>query len=208
MLTFLTNVFQKKASAKITLPLKIRKVIQKKKILRTFLFVLSTISIALIILIWGDTILSVPEDFVAFKYSCYAVLLILPFFFTKIYLLFTDANYIGEIKKVNIVSVVDSKSSVRPSRENLYRKNEIHLAIEDEKGRILTKKVYEASSNFSANLEMYKVGDKVLHLHGTGITIVLPTAKDTHCCCCMCGCSNDKSNDSCVHCGLPLIKSI
>lgn len=122
------------------LPCEIKKVIQKKKVLRISLFLLSTISIGFIILIWGDIIFSVSEELVAFKYSCYAALLISPFFFTKIYLVFTDTNYIGEVKEVNIVSVVDSKSSVKPSLENLYRKNIIHLTIEDEIGRILKKK--------------------------------------------------------------------
>ena len=191
-----------------TLPREIRTAIRKKKALRIIRFLLATLLITVIIVIWGDTIFSLPEDLIAFKYSCYAVLLISPFFFTKVYLIFTDTNYTGEVKRVNIVSTVDSKSSVRPSRENLYGKNEIHLTVEDQTGRILEKKVSEAPSNFSANLEMYKVGDKVLHLHGTDITIVLPIAKDAHCRCAMCGWSNDKSNDICTHCDLPLIKSI
>lgn len=190
------------------LPCEIKKAIRKKKALRIFLFLLATTLITVIIVIWGNTIFPLPENLVAFKYSCYAVLLISPIFFTKVYLVFTDANYTGEIKDVNIVSVTDSKSSVKPSLEQLYRKNEIHLTVEDETGKILEKKVYEAPSAFNANLEMYKVGDKVLHLHGTDITIVLPTEKDTRCCCSMCGWSNNKLNDICTHCGLPLIKSI
>ena len=190
------------------LPCEIKKAIRKKKALRIFLFLLATTLITVIIVIWGNTIFPLPENLVAFKYSCYAVLLISPIFFTKVYLVFTDANYTGEIKDVNIVSVTDSKSSVKPSLEQLYRKNEIHLTVEDETGKILEKKVYEAPSAFNANLEMYKVGDKVLPLHGTGITIVLPAEKDTRCCCSMCGWSSNKLNDICTHCGLPLIKSI
>lgn len=190
------------------LPSEIRKVIRKKKALRIFLYLMTTILIAVVIGMWGDVIFSMPESYSAFKYSCYVVLLILPIFLTKVYLVFTDASYAGRVKEVNIVSVVDSKSSVRPSLESLYRKNEIHLTVEDETGRIFVRKVYESPSTFNANLEVYKVGDKVMHLYGTDITIVLPTEKDTHCCCSMCGWSNNKLNDVCTRCGLPLIKSI
>ena len=104
--------------------------------------------------------------------------------------------------------MVDNKSAAKPTREQLYRKNEIHITVEDEKGRSFKKKVYEAPAKFSENLDMYKVGDKVLHLHGTATTVVLPTAADTHCCCCMCGGVTNKLNDICTHCGFPLIKSI
>ena len=190
------------------LPREIRKAIRKKRAKRIFLFLSATILTAVIIAIWGDTIFPFPEGFAALKYLCYAVLLILPFFYTKVYLIFTDFNYIGKIKKVKVVSLVDNKSAVKPTREQLYRKNEIHITVEDEKGRSFKKKVYEAPAKFSENLDMYKVGDKVLHLHGTATTVVLPTAADTHCCCCMCGGVNNKLNDICTHCGFPLIKSI
>ena len=192
----------------MVLPREISKAIRKKKTLRIVLFAVATLFISVILVLWGDTIFALSEDFVAFKYSCYAVLLILPLFFTKVYLVFTDTNYFGEVKKVNVVSVVDSKSSIKPSLEQLYNKNEVHLTIEDPHGRILKKKVYETPSRLGAGVEMYKVGDQVLHLHSTAITIVLPTSADARCCCSMCGWSNDKHNDRCSQCGLPLITSI
>lgn len=80
--------------------------------------------------------------------------------------------------------------------------------IEDRAGKTFKKKALEFPSKFNDNLEKYKVGDRVLHLYGTAITIVLPTASDTRCCCCMCGWSNDMLNDTCTSCGFPLIKLI
>ena len=107
------------------LPREIRKAIRKKRAKRIFLFLSATILTAVIIAIWGDTIFPFPEGYTALKYSCYAVLLILPFFYTKVYLIFTDFNYIGKIKKVKVVSLVDNKSAAKPTREQLYRKNEM-----------------------------------------------------------------------------------
>lgn len=192
----------------MTLPSKIKKAIHRKKAIRISLFLLTVLLMTVAIIILENSDFNLFENNITYKYLIYIVLLVSSFFITKAYLVFTDTNYCGEVKKVNIKSVVDSKSSAKPTWEQLYRKNEIYITIEDETGRIFRKKACEFPSSLSTNLEMYKVGDKVLHLHGTDITIVLPTATDKHCRCAMCGWSNDKSNDNCSHCGFPLIKSI
>lgn len=191
----------------IILPREIRKAIRKRKIIRSLAFLSTTILVAVIIAKWGDMIFPLPESLVVFKYSFYAVLLILPFFLTKFYLIFTDTNYCGEVKQVDITQAIGSRTAM-PVRGQLYKKNEIYIEVEDEAGKIFKKKAYETPYKVGVNPEMYKVGDKVLHLHSSPVTIVLPDAADTHCLCSMCGWSNDKSNDICTRCGLPLIKSL
>ena len=193
---------------KLDIPAEVKKFVYKKQMSRILLWAIFTLLIAAIIVIGGDILLPVPENLIEFKYSCYVLFLISPVFFTKVYRVFTDTNYTGVVQQVNVLSIVDSKSSVRPSREMLYRKNEIHLTIESPNGKILTKKACETQTRSGANLDLYKVGDKVLHLHGTDLTIVLPTSADTHCRCSVCGGVNDRFNNACTHCKMPLIKSI
>jgi len=113
---------------------------------------------------------------------------------------------LGEVKKVEVSTVVDSKSSAKPTRESLYTKNIIVIIVEDESGKIIKKKVDESPANPNSEYVRYKVGDMVLHLHGTGVTVVLPRNNERTCNCVMCGFSNDLSNEVCSHCGYQLIK--
>ena len=112
------------------------------------------------------------------------------------------------VKKVKVKTITDNKSAAKPTKQQMYRKNIIYLTIEDETGKTFRKKAAETPITPKSDSEAYKVGDTVLHLHGTGIAVVLPTAADTRCHCAMCGGSNDKMSDICEHCGFPLIKSI
>ncbi len=191
-------------------PPQITKKLRKKILCRLIIFLVLTLILAIILINYGSVIFDMPQDegYDGFKYTCYAIVLILPIFITKIYKIFTDTNYAGVVKNVKIKTVVDSKNQFKPSREMLYRKNEIYLTIQTKQNKIVKKKVYEGVSKLGANLDTYNVGDEVLHLHGTGVTIVLSGAKDTHCSCAMCGGVNNISDENCSHCGLPLIKSI
>ncbi|MBQ7153440.1 MAG: hypothetical protein IJR83_05840 [Clostridia bacterium] len=92
----IASVFGGGRKKMIELPSSIKKAICKKKILRILLFLLSTTMITMIIILWGNMMFPFPENLVVFKYVCYAVLLILPIFFTRIYLVFTDTSYTGE----------------------------------------------------------------------------------------------------------------
>lgn len=189
------------------IPSEISKAIRRKKEQRIFLFLLAIVLIAVMIVIFEKYGTSY-EDIDVLKYFFYTALFIASFFVTKIYLIFTDTDYCGVVKKVDVETVLDNKSAAKPSMELMFRKNVTYLTVEDETGKTFRKKAAENPRTPNSDTEVYKVGDKVLHLHGTGITVVLPTAADTRCQCAMCGGSNDKTDDVCAHCGFPLIKSI
>lgn len=190
----------------IQIPKELKKAISRKIAIRLLLFaLLLALNLIIVIRWWGDLFPIEKINSVA-KYSFAIIFLILPFFLTKVYKIFTDTAYTGIVRNVKIRSVVDSKSTVKVSQEMLYRKNEVYLTVETPNGKIIQKKVYEGSPEHAANLEKYRIGDQILHLHGTGITIVLPTPDDTHCSCAVCGGINEISNDMCIHCGKPMIR--
>ncbi len=189
-------------------PKPIKKIIYKKIFLRLFVFVmLSFLSIALIVA-FGDVIFSELYKSVEFRCSCYVFAVFLSAVITKVYRIFTDRSYCGEVKKVKVVTVTDSSSTVHPSLESLYRKNVIYLAVETKKGKEVYKKVFQSPVKLGVDCDRYKVGDKILHLHGTNVTVVLPTPADTHCSCAICGGANNIENEKCAHCGTHLIKFI
>ena len=187
------------------IPDDLKKEVCKKILLRVlaccFLFIFNTI----IIVYWGNIILPLSDEHKVFRFFCYAIFLLLPFIITRIYTLWTDTSYTGTITDVKISTVVDSKSTLTRSLEMLYHKNEIYLTIKKDNGKIIKRKTYEGVSKLAQKLETYKVGDRVAHLHGTGITVVLPSANSTHCCCAVCGGVNEVSNTTCVHCEHSLI---
>lgn len=188
------------------IPTELKKTILKRMLVRVSFFMLLFILNLVVVVNWWDALFPIDKINVIAKYSFAIIFLALPFFLTKIYKIFTDTSYMGTVRDVKVLSVVDSKSSVKPSWEMLYRKNEIHLTVETPNGKLIKKKVYEGLPKHAANLERYQVGDQILHLHGTGITIVLPSPNDTHCSCAVCGGRSDVANSVCIHCGKPLIK--
>ncbi len=190
----------------IQIPTELKKAVLKKKLIRLILFVLLFAWNFVVIIKWWDDLFPVEKINVIAKYSFAIIFLALPFFLTKFYKIFTDFNYMGIIRDVEIRTMVDSKFALRPTWETLYRKNEIYVTVETLNGKLVRKKIFEDLPTHAENLGKYQVGDHILHLHGTGITIVLPSPNDTCCSCSMCGGTNDISHDVCVHCGKPLIK--
>ena len=192
----------------LDLPIDIKRYIRKKQTFRIMMYVVFTALFAFFVIKWGDVILAFPKELIAFQYLAYALVLIAPFFFTEVYRVFTDRCYVGEVKKIDIKSTVDNKNPAHPTREHLYIKTIMSLTIETPNGKMIKKKVFEGETRMGDNLDSYKTGDMVLHLHGTNVTVVLPTSKDTHCHCAICGGVNEKVNDECIHCGMPLVKSV
>lgn len=188
------------------IPIELRRFVRRKVLFRIFFcFFLIAVN-ATIILLWGDVIFATPKEQEIFKHLCYELFLLLPLVITRIDKLFTDTSYIGTIQDVRIATAADSKSAVKPTREMLYCKNEIFLTVETDSGKTIERKVYSGPTKFAQKLESYQVGDRVLHLHGTGVTIVLPTKNSERCYCAICEGTNDIANRTCEHCGHVLMK--
>ena len=194
------------AMDKMQIPTELKRAVLKKKLIRVILFVLLSVWNIVVVINWWSVLFPVEQINVIASYSIAIIFLALPVFLTRIYKLFTDSNYMGTIRDVKIQTVVDSKLKWRMTLENLYRKNVVYITLETPNGKHIQRKVLESLPAHTENLDKYQVGDQILHLYGTGITIVLPVPNDTRCSCAMCGGNNDISNDVCVHCGKPLIK--
>ena len=89
-----------------------------------------------------------------------------------------------------------------------YTKNTIILTVLLENEKSIKVKVYEGQSKLGQHLNSYHEGDKVFHLYGTNVTIVLPDSADTSVQCSVCGASNNVKDGKCRDCGLSLIKNI
>lgn len=188
------------------LPIELRELVHRKVLFRVLSCLFLIAVNATIILLWGDVLFATAKGQEIFKHLCYELFLLLPLVITRIDKVFTDRSYIGTVQDVRIATVADSKSAVKPTREMLYCKNEIFLAVKTDSGKIIERKVYSGPANNSQKLEYYHVGDRVLHLHGTGVTIVLPEANSKRCYCAVCEGSSDIRNRKCEHCGRVLMK--
>lgn len=187
-------------------PSELRRFVYRKKLLRVTLWLFLTVVNATIVVLWGDIIFATAKGQEIFKYLCYELFLLLPIAITRMDKLFTDTSYIGTIQNVRIATAADSKSEVRPTREMLFNKNEIFLTVQTDDGKTIDRKVYSGPTKFAQKLDYYHVGDRVLHLHGTDVTVVLPTSSSKRCHCAVCEGSNDIRNRTCDHCGHSLVK--
>ena len=161
---------------------------------------------ATILFLWGNVIFNTDNK--AFQTSCYIVVMLIPFAVTGVPHKLVDSTYYGRIKKVDIVTSTDVDSSIRPIRESLYFKNNIHLVIERSDGKFIYKKAYSGKARLRNNINTFNEGDSVFHLYGTDTVVILPEANDTIVHCAVCGSANDVKNNKCRDCGHTLIKRI
>lgn len=163
----------------LAIPDEIKKAIRQKKVRRGVLFLVTVLLMAVVIIMFEKSASSFSENLTAFKSVLYPVLLISSVFISKVYRIFTDTDYCGVVKKVKVKTVTDNKSAAKPTKQQMYRKNVIYLTIEDETGKTFRKKAAETPITPKSDSEAYKVGDTVLHLHGTGIAVVYSLPRQT-----------------------------
>ncbi len=190
----------------IEIPRELRKVIGVKRAKRILACIALMAVNTFIVLMWGEDILHLLTNNTVLKYSLYVLFISIPIFITKVYKVFTDTYYCGTVKKVDIETAWASATPLRPTRETMYKKVQIYLTIETVSGKSIKRKVHETPLRAKPNFEKYKVGDVVLHLHGTGVTVTLPKGSDTYVACALCGEVNEIENEICKHCGNVLIK--
>ncbi len=188
----------------MTLPKDLRKYCRRKILTRIIPCAILVCIFATILMLWGKSIFNTDNK--EFQVSCYILVMLIPFVLTGVPHKLIDRTYYGTVKKVDIVTTTDNKSSVKPTRENLYTKNTIYLIIQQPSGKTIYKKVYRGKASFQQNINTYHEGDSVFHLYGTNAVVVLPDTTKATVHCVVCGSSNNIENDKCQDCGHSLIK--
>lgn len=180
----------------------------KKRVLRRVLpCILMFVAFGLILLEWGTVIFATQNKI--YMISCYVVVMILPFVLTGIPHKLIDKTYYGTVTKVDVVTALSCNSVVKVGGDMMwYTKNTIFLTLLLENGKSMRTKVYEGKTKLGQHLNSYNEGDKVFHLYGTNVTIVLPDSADTSVQCSVCGTSNNINDDKCRDCGHSLVKRI
>ena len=181
-----------------------KKHIRKNILKRVISFVLLEILLGMILLFFGNTLFRTEVK--VFQYSCYLLVVLVPFAITGVPFKLIDRSYCGRVEKVEIKTTYDNKTPLKPTLENTYTKNTIYLSIRCSDGNLIRKKAYEGPAKLQQHLDTYQVGDFVFHLYGSKYTVVLPNKKQSHVQCLICGCANDKTEDTCRNCGGLLLK--
>ena len=191
----------------MTLPKDLKAYGRKKILQRVLPCALMFVSFGLILLEWGTVIFATRNKI--FLISCYVVVMILPFVLTGVPHKLIDKTYYGTVTKVDVITALSCKSVVKVGGDMMwYTKNTIFLTVLLENGKTKRVKVYEGQTKLGQHLNTYKEGDKVFHLYGTNVTIVLPGSADISVQCTVCGTSNNINDDKCRDCGHSLVKSI
>lgn len=177
---------------------------QKKIAKRVVPCLLLELLFGLIIVLWGDILFA--TDVLEFKYSCYFVIMIIPFVVTGVPFKLIDRTYAGVIESAEVSTIMTSTRGTR--RHKLIWKNKLDITIRTTDGKLLIKTPLVIDINLSPQrLEVYKQGDRVFHLYGTDTIVKLPTATDTHVACAVCGHMNSLERNSCSVCDHTLIKN-
>ena len=185
------------------LPKDLKAFAMKTALKRLIPCILMLIVFAVALIFWGDVIISIDKEPV--RIILYVIIMLVPFAVTGVPHKMLDKTYSGTVQKVEITTTVDNVYHGQPTRENLYHKNTVFLHVKQKNGVVIRQKASEKNAKAAQNLEAYKVGDKVFHLHGSTQTIVLPKEKDQLVQCAICGEANYKTESHCKLCGHTLI---
>ena len=126
------------------------------------------------------------------------ILYVIPFLISGIPLKLIDSDWYGEIILIEVV---------KPKRWDIdsFKKNEFALnaLIKTQTGKLKSFRIIDEGEIFYGNREnVYKVGDKVLHIYGTNfITPVRKLDKHKPIVCVECGTKNEYGTKICRACG-------
>ena len=177
---------------------------QKKIARRVVPCLILEILLGLIIALWGDILF--PTSAVEFKYSCYFLIMLIPFAATGVPFKLIDRTYAGIIERAEVSTVMCTTRGTR--RHKLIWKNQLDVTIRTTDGKLIDKTPLMIDISMPVQkLEVYKVGDRVFHLYGTKTIVKLPSPTDTHVACAVCGQMNEMSRNTCNLCDHTLIKN-
>lgn len=182
---------------RITVPADIKKYVTKNVVKKITRWLLVTLFIGVLIILLGERCFSRLNALS--KYTIYAVLLVWPFFSSKIYKLF-DSSWYGEIVDIKFEYSNDNEHSFKPTRENRFLKETVYFSIKTPEGKIIRKKAFENRANSNNNSKYYKVGDKALHIYGTDY-IQIKNENAERVICVVCGTAEPADQKQCTTCG-------
>ena len=192
---------------KIPIPKDLKAYCRRQVLKRVLPCIFMFVVFGLILLKWGTVIFATQNKI--FLMSCCVAVMILPFVLTGVPHKLIDKTYHGIVTKVDVITALSCKSAVKVGGDMMwYTKNTIILTVLLENEKSIKMKVYEGQTKLGQHLNSYHEGDKVFHLYGTNVTIVLPDSADTRVQCSVCGTSNNIKDDKCRECGHSLVKRI
>ena len=147
--------------------------------------------------------------FGTFSYTLIWILLIAtPFFYFRVYDLFLDRPWHGEIVKITVNSSLANTQYYKATQPHNYIKNTVYFDIKDETGKVCRKRAYAINAKFQNDVTDYHVGDTVVHIAGLPHIYVIPTPTTEKVICVVCGGHNLVSHEKCEFCAhsLHLIK--
>jgi len=195
------------------LPRELSEYLKKQKMKRIIPCIVMEVLIALVLILWGETI--VRTDVFPFKFAVYLLMLLIPYLVTGVPMKVREKPWSGEIVHVEIrdgVAFTSDRDRDRPHGTLTFvltiRRDDGETIVKEISAGTYTKVWWEPVANTKADhiVDRYQVGDRVLQLGKTYPIIVLPKYAEKYCQCAVCGRSNAIENEACEECGHTLIK--
>ncbi len=206
-----------------SLPKDLKKHIKTYIFKKISLFVLMEAVLVAVLLLWGDTLLGSSTG--TLLYVLCVLVLLVPFFVTKIPFSLLDKTYYGVIEQVQMKTSIENERPFKPTLEGHYTAVTVVLTVKEEgsekrhtvkmrtmgdakeKSNMFDTYANCGGDSFINSSEVaYKVGAKVFHLYGTKHIVVLSDDKAQSVCCAVCGETNSVKEDTCRKCGHTLLK--
>ena len=202
-------------SIKTLLPKELRIRARIAVLKRIIAFVLLFLGFGTILFFWGEIIFK--SDSVLFKAICYTIVMLLPFFITRMPFKLIDRTWSGEVVDIGVKQ--ENCVTTIAERPLAYIKNHLVLKVKHPNGKIKkhtamtleAKRTKADDRNFALGkienqMDRYKIGDMVYHFYGYKYLHVVSKSPDAKKHCISCGCTNGMDRSNCWNCNLHLIE--
>lgn len=188
------------------LPNDLRKLVYKKILKRIIPCAILLFALALLIMFFGDKIFPSDSDIYRVKGLIILAAVVIIFGATGIPFKISDPTFFGYVEKVDVTTVMDSNVPGRLSKDGFHEDNVVTLRIRTLDGKIISKTIYREKVKKSEFLDLYKAGDKVFYLFGSGNIVNLSNTNNIRCS--VCYKENNLEDCFCSTCGHTLIKKL
>ncbi len=179
----------------MNIPLDVRITTSNKTNNKIIIWVISTLVVGIIILLFGEEALH--EAHKSVRIALYILLLTLPAIVTKIPLVLFDRSWKGTIERVYSETGAEYEDPV--AGKMTIRTATIYIVIKLTNGRIVEREVYHGPVKNENYIERYSVGDTVIHVKGAKHLQIVSGSRATATCV-ICGAENSVRNHECEKC--------
>ena len=189
-------------SEKVRVPRDVKEYVEKRRIIHIAVFATIEIFMLAVCIVFANDIFGGSDP--AFSYVAVVLVMALPVWLLKIPFWMFDKTWAGEIIKKDDEEyiAVSENRTVTTGRLQVNRRQDFLIRLDS--GKVIQYTVYDNRTQHAFRHNAYNVGDRVIHVGGTGYLQAVAVGDNDTLICAVCGAESRADLPVCHVCGKTL----